>query len=235
MQEKNGVHGTTFLYEKHREELALHTTHLTDDDFKALQAFYLRAAVKYHQLSYLEKLKEVSTRIIIAITSTNRETACPQIYNQSLLSLMIFFVKNREAVKAEILAKRLIDKTQLIDKKLFNQLSYESNRMYWMERFRLASVIGLITFAMAVLMMYLNMGYEIMGWVCGWLGVLSLLCCKIYELLNRDKVSIDILEIFTVKNTLRDWLNRKFDINLGFQREVDTFKGGVMDIISTLP
>lgn len=227
---EEGSYGVIYLYEQYEKRLQKAIKTLDEAEFKLLQEFYWRVVSAYKKLHRTDKLKELCTRIIRHIETSERKEELIYIYHQALLAMMYYYVYNRENIKSELLSKRIIDVEKIEDKELYEQLSYESNKSYWMRNHRVASFSALVFLSLELLVFMTGLIKEQL--ITSALTALAVfLYGKYAAFLNRDQISIDPFEFWTIDNVIRAWVNKTFKLNLGYQHEIATFNGTVLDIL----
>lgn len=240
-RESSRTFGPIYLYDRYLSQINKLETTADLETLLDIQKFKARVAAHLLQTSNFAGARQILEAVRIKMEAFGLHELDPASYHQALLGLLKCKLYFRKPVETEILAKRLIDPEKIIERKYFRELRYESNRMYWSKRIFLFQLTGSALLSLYAMFSFvlgaweLNNGFDLGGstirtasgllalimdmlWI---LGGLSYGYARIYRLLNQDYLSLDLLEIFIVKNGIRSFLMSRFNLRLGYQPELE--------------
>ncbi len=225
-EERNSNTGYILIYDKYETQLKNYKRDIELKDKNWITNFELNVCKYLIDNSYYAKASSILYNLWEIWNFENLEKANQKeikLYHKILLGLLKCNVYLKREQNAEIISKRLIDRTQFekIEKKLIRELSYESNRRYWSKKIKWISRLSLCLILLSIILFIaaqtITNEKQILILRA---GILLHIFCYIYRNLNQDYIAIDPFEIFVIKNPIRDWINEKFDLNLGYQKDI---------------
>lgn len=220
-EEEDGLKSASILFEIHQKGLKKLEKHIDLENLYLLQAFKVRVAYRYLNALNFAKARSVFESIIYILQGIKKTYLGHRIYHEALLGLAECEIYFHRALRSEHILKKQIELAYLESPRRLNNLVYESNGQYWTRKVRLLNGFSVLLFFFWIVTHFVMASQSTWMQACGWISGLCFIGTRIYRMLNQDRIALDFLEIIIVRNVFRDWLNRSFQWNLGYQKELD--------------